>query len=154
MRFDSFEAFAAHLARVAAGVPTVRAAALEDIGAHVEAAAIAKLGDYQAAAGGFAAWAQLAESTLAGKVRREATGGADSPLLVTGEHIRDTIKHKVEGTAAHIGSDDPVAGYQERGTNRIPPRSFLGAALFEQAAWCRHHFMSHIAAHVSGRPHG
>jgi hypothetical protein len=77
-------------------------------------------------------WPDLKESTQS---QRESLGyEPDEPLLRTGEHIRDTIQHNVvvhPFGAAHgyVGSDSDIAVYQERGTSRIPPRSFLvGAA--------------------------
>jgi phage gpG-like protein len=66
-------------------------------------------------------WPPLAESTLARKA-------ADTPLLETGE-MRDSISHTVTKDEAHIGSDSNVALWQELGTSRIPPRSFLQGAL-------------------------
>jgi HK97 gp10 family phage protein len=62
-------------------------------------------------------WPPLAESTLEKKA-------ADTPLLETGE-LRDSIRHEVDGDTARIGSDLDYALYQEVGTSRIPPRSFL-----------------------------
>jgi phage gpG-like protein len=52
---------------------------------------------------------------------------ATDPLLRTGE-LRDSISHVVDGRRAVVGSDDPVAIYQETGTSRIPPRPFLSTA--------------------------
>lgn len=67
-------------------------------------------------------WPQLAQSTIDRK-------GADTPLLETGA-MRDSIRHEVTGDTARIGSDLDYALYQEVGTSRIPPRSFLmGSAL-------------------------
>ena len=68
-------------------------------------------------------WPALKESTIAHK----STG--DSPLLETGE-MRDSIEHKVVGSSGFVGSDDMKAVWQELGTVKIPPRSFLmGAAM-------------------------
>lgn len=61
-------------------------------------------------------------------VRRK---GADTPLFETGE-LRDSIQHYVDRQrlTAQVGSNDPVAVWQELGTRTIPPRSFLmGAAM-------------------------
>lgn len=62
-------------------------------------------------------WPPLAASTLKKKA-------ADTPLLETGE-MRDSIEHTVTGDEAHIGSNNDKAVWQELGTSRIPPRSFL-----------------------------
>lgn len=74
-------------------------------------------------------WPPLAESTVARK-------GTDDPLLETGE-LRDSITHIVRGNSVFIGSDLEKAVWQELGTSKIPPRSFLmGAAVHkgEEAA--------------------
>lgn len=69
-------------------------------------------------------WPPLQPATVARK-------GADTPLYETGE-LRDSIEHYVdrEKLTAQVGSNDPVAIYQELGTVTIPARSFLmGAAM-------------------------
>jgi phage gpG-like protein len=67
-------------------------------------------------------WTPLAPSTIASK----ATG--DSPLLETGE-MRDSIEHVSTDKDACIGSNNDKAVWQELGTVKIPPRSFLAGAL-------------------------
>jgi phage gpG-like protein len=68
-------------------------------------------------------WPDLAPSTIADK---KAHGYATpKPLLRTGE-MRDSIEYVVHGHEGAVGSNDPVAVYQELGTSRgIPPRPFL-----------------------------
>src|SRR5258707_5515565 len=66
------------------------------------------------------AWPPLAPSTLAKK-------SANTPLLETGA-MRDSIEYTVSGLQGWVGSDSPIAVYQELGTSRIPPRSFLVSA--------------------------
>ncbi len=68
-------------------------------------------------------WAPLAESTIADKAKHGFP--TPKPLLRTGE-LRDSIEYTVSGLEGCVGSDDPVAVYQELGTSRgLPPRSFL-----------------------------
>jgi hypothetical protein len=67
-------------------------------------------------------WPPLAASTIADKQRHGFKTPA--PLLRTGE-LRDSIEYTVHGLEGAVGSDDPVAVYQELGTSRIPARSFL-----------------------------
>jgi hypothetical protein len=46
--------------------------------------------------------------------------------------LRDSIGHVVEGNVGYVGTNDPIAPYQEFGTSKIPPippRPFLGGAL-------------------------
>jgi phage gpG-like protein len=67
-------------------------------------------------------WPQLAQST---QKQREYLGfEPNEPLLRTGE-MRDTIQHCSDHREARIGSNSDIAVYQEMGTSKIPPRSFL-----------------------------
>ena len=90
-------------------------------------------------------WAPLAESTLLGGTSPEGfrypgkieLGYAppDNPLLRTGQ-MRDSIEQAAASTGGGamgmIGSDDPVALWQEMGTKRgIPPRPFLALAMMK-----------------------
>jgi hypothetical protein len=69
-------------------------------------------------------WSALAPGTIAEKVRHGYA--VPAPLLRTGE-MRSSIEWTVDAAKLEgcVGSDDPVALYQELGTSRIPPRSFL-----------------------------
>lgn len=116
---------AAHLGKVIAVLPMAEHEALEKSCELVEAEAKAEIGNYQGAAGPFAAWAPLAESTLDDKERKGF--GVPDPLLRTGD-MRDSIEHVVGGRSGFVGSDSDIAVYQEIGTAKIPPRSFLGHA--------------------------
>jgi len=67
-------------------------------------------------------WPELKPETIARKVR------GDTPLIETGE-MRASIEWNAEGNEGCVGSNDDKAVWQELGTSRIPPRSFLmGAA--------------------------
>lgn len=113
---------AALLTHMVAGVSQAQHAALEKAAVIVETEAKAEIGNYQGAAGPFAAWAPLKPETIARKVN------GDTPLLETGE-MRDSIEHMVQGNSAYVGSNNEKALWQENGTSRgIPPRSFLGGA--------------------------
>lgn len=126
--FGSLTHLAAHLTHVAATQHAMERGALEECAKLVETRAKAKLGEYQDAAPPFAGWADLADAT---KADRERQGfPEDDPLVRTGA-LRDSIGHTVADGAAHVGSNSDVAVYQELGTDRIPPRSFLGGAMAE-----------------------
>lgn len=101
---------------------------LERVGVMVEKRAKEKIGEYQGQAGQFIAWPELADSTQ--KQREDLGYDPDKPLLRDGT-LRDSIEHRTDVTEVHIGSDNPIAEYQELGTEHIPPRSFLGGAAFE-----------------------
>lgn len=79
-------------------------------------------------------WPPLAEKTVEEKERLGFTGqvSSDDPLLRTGM-MRDSIEYVVEpdvtGVEITLGSNDPVALYQEMGTATIPPRPFLSTAV-------------------------
>lgn len=74
-------------------------------------------------------WPQLAPSTQADRVREGWP--ANEPLLRTGE-LQDSITYNMDhdGREAFVGSDNEKAVWQEFGTAKIPPRSFLGGALY------------------------
>src|SRR6476620_4218635 len=67
-------------------------------------------------------WAPLAESTITDKASHGFA--TPKPLLRTGE-LRDSIEYTVHGNQGAVGSNLDIAVYQELGTSRIPPRSFL-----------------------------
>lgn len=72
-------------------------------------------------------WPELAESTKKDRVRKGFP--ENEPLLRTGE-MRDSIEHTAGVETAYVGSNNDKAVWQELGTSRIPPRSFLmGAAM-------------------------
>lgn len=123
--------FIAHLAAFPLHLHHQTEKALEKAAELVEKEAKAEIGTYQGAAGPFAAWEELADAT---KDDRSKQGFPENePLLRTGE-MRDSIEHKVDGWAgeAAVGSDDDKAVWQELGTDKIPPRSFLGGAAFRK----------------------
>jgi hypothetical protein len=67
-------------------------------------------------------WPQLKPETIARKML------GNSPLLETGE-MRASIEWQAHGLEGAVGSNNDKAVWQELGTSRIPPRSFLvGAA--------------------------
>lgn len=99
---------------------------LEKCAVLVEQTAKHEIGAYQDAVGPFSAWPQLAESTQA---ERERAGySPNDPLLRSGD-LRNKIEHETEQFHAVIGSKDDKAAYQEFGTDRIPPRPFMGPAV-------------------------
>ncbi|MDA8230742.1 MAG: hypothetical protein M0006_05335 [Magnetospirillum sp.] len=128
--FTSFGDFAVHLAEIAVAQHEAQHVALDRAAKLVEKTAKAKIGDYQDAAGPFAAWAALAPSTQADRERQGYP--ADDPGLRDGT-MRDSIGRRVSDSKSNVGSDDPAMVYFEAGTIHQPPRSVLGAAAFEKA---------------------
>jgi HK97 gp10 family phage protein len=120
MSLSSFAALAARLAMAEADIKLATEAALEKTCQLIEDRAKAAIGTYDFG------WPQLAQST---QEQRVALGfSANEPLLRTGK-LRDSIGHVVEGNVGYVGTNDPIAPYQEFGTSKIPPRPFLGGAL-------------------------
>jgi hypothetical protein len=121
--------FIGHLAGAAAALHHHEHRAMERACKMVQREAKREIGKYQGAIGPFMAWQPLAESTLEEKFKLGYTGqkSADDPLLRTGI-MRDSIGIAVGEREGVVGSNDDIAEYQELGTARIPPRSFLGGA--------------------------
>lgn len=148
MKELSMTEFATHLLEMAVVQHEVNHHALEKAAQVIEKRAKEKIGEYQAQIGEFAGWAELADST---KADRERQGfPADEPLLRTG-HLRDSIQHMVEDRIAQVGSNEDVAVYQELGTEKIPPRSFLGGAAAEKAGEVVGMLGETLVAHLSGQ---
>ena len=113
--------FAASLAGFEAGYLLWEREALEGAGKIVEEEAKRVIGTYDYG------WPQLAHST---QEQRASLGfSANEPLQRTGD-LRDSIEHYVDEHehTCYVGSNSEIAVYQELGTSRIPPRSFLGGA--------------------------
>ena len=149
--------FIAHMEQMAVQVHHETSNALHKAADVVQAEAKAEIGHYQDRAGPFEAWKELAETT---KADRAAHGFApNDPLLRTGE-LRDSIKthvtvHGIGSGEAHIGSDSEIALFQEIGTRKIPPRSFLGGAIVRKLdaikAICGRHAVASITGHSVAR---
>lgn len=129
--FSSLMEMAVHLGEVLATERHAEHHGLEKAAVMIEQEAKRAIGEYQDGEPPFAAWAQLADSTVAEK---EKLGFAppDNPLLRTGA-LRDSIGHVVQNLEAQVGSNSEIAEYQELGTIHIPPRSFLGLSAARKA---------------------
>jgi hypothetical protein len=130
--FSNFTDLAKHLQRVARDVPKVTEKAMHAIGKTVGHAARAKIGEYQGAAGEFNAWAQLEDATQADRLRKGFS--ANDPLLRSGELAASVSYDLVIAGRAQtlsVGSDLDLGLWQEMGTRTIPPRPFVGPAMFE-----------------------
>lgn len=102
----------------------------------------------------YAGWPALADSTVEEKQALGYTGKVSStdPLLRTGE-LRASIQvGDVTPEHAMVGSDDPIATYQEFGTARIPPRPFIGAAVHRETDKINAAIGEIITASIRGRP--
>ncbi len=122
--------FAAFLSGLAHGMPAAEKRGLDKGAQLIEYEARREIGAYQTSAGPFSAWPLLAPSTMADRVSKGFP--ADEPLLRTGA-LRNSIGRRVGTREAVIGSDLPIAVWQEFGTRRIPARSFIGGATVRKA---------------------
>jgi HK97 gp10 family phage protein len=126
MDFDDAGAFAMHLVEIEVKLMARAESALEKSAQIIERAAKDELGHYQPTVGPFDAWPQLAPTTLEEHAR---VGVGDTPLLVHGG-LYASIEHETSGGEAIIGSKSDIAEFQEFGTDKIPPRPFIGPAEF------------------------
>lgn len=146
-------AFASHLLAMEAKILLATEHALERAARVVEREAKSEIGEYQPEKGPFEAWQDLATSTVQGKL--SAGFEIEKPLLRTGD-MRDSVEHQVHVTGpgdgeAHVGSDSMIAVYQELGTQRIPPRSFLGGAAYTKELEVRDLLAGSVVAIIEGK---
>ena len=126
--FESVTAFILHLAKVEVAVHAAARHALDKAAQVIEKDAKGQLGHYQADAGPFNAWAELAEST---QRERERLGFAPNDPLERTQALKNSISREVQGSEAVVGSTSDVMVWQELGTAKIPPRPVLGPAAFK-----------------------
>lgn len=128
MKEFSLTSFTTHLAEMSVNTVLSLKAGLHAAATVIEEDAKKRIGEYQGDSGPFGAWAPLADST---EEEKERLGyELNAPLLRSGE-LRDSIKHEVHTLEAVVGSESPIAAYQEFGTDKIPPRPSIGPAAFE-----------------------
>lgn len=145
--FNDMTAFLTHFATLHTAIAVAQHSALERVARRIEHDAKEQIGHYQADIGPFPAWAPLAESTEAEKARLGYPAGA--PLLREG-NLRDSIQHEVVGHEAVVGSKSPIAAYQEFGTDKIPPRPFIGPAALANADYIQQELGAATVAGLSG----
>lgn len=151
--FSSLSAFAEHLDVLSALAPAAELAGVAAAAKIIQAEAKAEIGHYQDQAGPFSAWRELADRTKADRLRKGFT--ENDPLLRTGE-MRDSVETTVHATAigaeAAIGSNSQIAEWQELGTSKMPPRSFLGGAAVRKGEEATGTILEAIGALVAGLP--
>ncbi|MDE2470240.1 MAG: hypothetical protein KGL35_16195 [Bradyrhizobium sp.] len=150
--FKDPAAFARFLYEKTATLAEAEARGLDKVGAIVLKDAKARIGEYQDEVGPFPAWRDLAPSTIADK---QAKGfSVPSPLERTGE-MKDSLEFSRGSDRVTIGSAKPEALWQELGTSgpypgpdgyHVPPRPFLGPALFTKTDECLRALAEEVAA--------
>lgn len=158
--FSSCRAFGRFLRTVSAEIPEAQTHGLRDASLIMQKEAKAEIGTYAQAAGPFPAMAPLSEATLegfhhplAGWIPGKLESYPEDPLLRQGV-MRDSIEAAHDHRQAVVGSDDEVALWQEMGTSGalypIPPRSFIGRALFVTQDACASTIMRHVLTPLVG----
>lgn len=122
--FPSMAALGLHFGTLIVAEVAAAHHALERSAVLVEKTAKGKLGTYQPG------WANLAQSTLDDKANKGYP--TPSPLLRDAA-MRESIEHQVSGLEAQVGSNSQIAVWQELGTSKMPPRSFLALSASEKA---------------------
>lgn len=161
IKFDSPLKFAEHLTKAATVELIAINKALDVAGKAVKAQARHYIGHLQDDLGGKSvggAWDELADSTKADKQRKVDNGdlaltlNADfNPLMRTGALYR-SIDYTVNMARLEvvIGSTDPIAAYQEFGTDKIPPRPFIGRAAYALAPKIAAIFGAAVVSGIAG----
>lgn len=129
----TLEQFAEKLSQAAVKAPAIFESRFAVLGGKVAQDAKDLLGHYHRQnTGPFRPWKELAQST---KVERVYKGFTENePLLRTGD-LRDSISSVPTKTGFVVGSTSQIAVYEELGTTKIPPRSFLGLAMYRNIGY-------------------
>ncbi|MFI4954872.1 MAG: hypothetical protein ACHP9Y_03055 [Gammaproteobacteria bacterium] len=152
--FKSLKSFARHLEKCIAKFPEYEKKTALFFGEILEKEAKDKIGHLQAAAGPFSEWAELAESTKRDKERLGYVYNSEyNPEYRTGE-LKDSIHFAYFAALREIvlGSDSEIMVYQELGTKYIPPRSMIGATMFQAAMLVNIYFSEMMKAWILGKP--
>ena len=157
MRQITFAGLAKKMITMPEKIEATVAVALKKSAVEVQKTAVAKFGEYQPAVGPYPAWELLTLDTLHQKM--DLAGGGADPLIghypKGGENtlypvaLRQSFTIEVNESAmtASVGTNDPIAEWQEFGTKRgIPPRPFLRPALYESDAYIKRVINEAIAA--------
>lgn len=132
-KFNSLLDFSDHLFKAATNEVFALNQGLKMVSVLIKNEAKREIGHLQPQVGSFNAWDELADSTKDEKERLGYKFNADyNPLLRTG-YLRDSIEYEIDmpNLEAIIGSKYDVAAFQEFGTRTIPPRPFIGPAMFK-----------------------
>ena len=150
IRFASMSAFVNHLARLPAAVELSEGEGLKQATRLLRDRARETLGTYQEAVGPLPAWQELAASTQAERSLQGYT--PNDPLLRSGE-LRDSIQDEVtDDRHGRVFTENPHAAELEFGTIRIPPRPFMGVAVYRHGDEAAAKVGEVVAAAYSGVP--
>ena len=123
--FTDLSAFAKELNKISRSSQLAISKSVEQVGAIVEKKAKEIIGEYQDSIGDFPEWQELTDSTKQDRLRQGFT--ENDPLLRSGK-LRDSMSHVCEGMTVTIGTSLQEAEWLENGTEKMPPRPFIGPA--------------------------
>jgi hypothetical protein len=123
MRSFDLPGFAAHLDSLAAGIAAEERVLLDRVARAIKAEAKQAIGEHRNAIG---------------------------PLTSGEGDLRDSIKHTVLRSSAHVGSDLPEAEAREFGSVATPPQSFLSGSAFRRAAEVSDIIGDHFSGYLAG----
>jgi hypothetical protein len=127
---SSFQELALLLTAATVGTLAESETMLLRAGKVIQKDAKRRIGQYQPETGPFPEWADLASSTEDEKNRLGYP--LEAPLLREGT-LRDSIEVEAYPHVVVIGTKMDVGAYQEFGTEKIPPRPYLGPAAYSKA---------------------
>lgn len=154
MEFKSLKSFAAHIRKQAEKLPLYERKVSLFIGEIMEKEAQDKIGHLHDAAGPFSAWKPLAESTKKDKERQGfAFNHEYNPVYRTGE-AKESISHSYipEMRRILLGSPSQILAWQEEGTRYIPPRSSIGATMFQSGPIIKYAFSGMLKDWAASQP--
>jgi phage gpG-like protein len=125
--------------------------AMDEAAKLVQVEAKSLIGTYPGDEPPFAAWPELADSTKEDRVHQGYT--ENDPLLRSGD-MRESIERIATTDMAVVGSAEDKALYQELGTAKIPPRSFLGMAAMRKGEEVADIIGEGVVAAIVGGPGG
>lgn len=152
--FKSLKSFATHIRKQAEKFPIYEKKVSLFVGEILEKEAKDKIGHLHDAAGTFAAWEPLAESTKKDKERNDYVFNHEyNPLYRTGE-AKESISHSYvpEMRKILLGSPSQILAWQEEGTRYIPPRSSIGATLFQSGQVIKYAFSGMLRDWAASHP--
>lgn len=131
--FSSLLDFSDHLFKASNHEVFALKECLDLAGKIIQLEAKKEIGYLQPQVGPFDAWEELADSTKEEKERLGYVFNSDyNPLFRTGSLLNSIVYEvNMDKLETIVGSKSQIAAFQEFGTNRIPPRPFIGPAMFK-----------------------
>jgi len=153
-RFNNFKDFAKLLTRISEEYPRYEHAFLNQTGHYLADFSKSLIGHLQHGGMAIPDWKELAPATKKDKTDKGYVFNSEfNPLFRTGD-LMNSISYSVVQHTVYIGSDDPVAVYQEMGVpeKNLPARSFLGLAMYKNKLTLEHALGDFLLKWITYRP--